>query len=28
MEPEERQFILDELSERPELWDEKEVMTL
>ena len=28
MEPEERQFILDELSERPELWDEKEVMVL
>ena len=28
MEPEERQFILDELSERPELWDEKEVMIL
>ena len=28
MEPQERQFILDELAERPELWDEKEVMTL
>ncbi len=28
MEPEERQFILDELAERPELWDEEEVMTL
>ena len=28
MEPEERQFILDELAERPELWDEKEVMAL
>jgi len=28
MEPQERQFILDELSERPELWDEKEVMVL
>ncbi|MHC4116687.1 MAG: hypothetical protein ACYSWO_04185 [Planctomycetota bacterium] len=28
MEPEERQFILDELAERPELWDEKEVMIL
>ena len=28
MEPAERQFILDELSERPELWDEEGVMTL
>ena len=28
MEPEERQFILDELAERPELWDEKEVMII
>jgi len=28
MQPEERQFILDELAERPELWDEKEVMIL
>ena len=28
MEPEERQIILDELAERPELWDEKEVMIL
>ena len=28
MEPQERQFILDELAERPELWDEKEVMSL
>ncbi|MHC4638313.1 MAG: hypothetical protein ACYTBP_15270 [Planctomycetota bacterium] len=28
MEPEERQIILDELAERPELWDEKEVMPL
>lgn len=28
MEPQERQFILDELSERPELWDEREVMSL
>ena len=28
MEPEERQIILDELAERPELWDEKEVMAL
>jgi proteasome lid subunit RPN8/RPN11 len=29
MEPEERQFILDELAERPELWDkESEVMLL
>ena len=28
MEPEERQFVLDELAERPELWDEQEVMTL
>jgi len=28
MEPEERQFILDELADRPDLWDEKEVMTL
>jgi len=26
MEREERQFMLDELCERPELWDEKEVM--
>ena len=24
MEPQERQYILDELAERPELWDEKE----
>jgi proteasome lid subunit RPN8/RPN11 len=28
MEPQERQFILDELAECPELWDEKEVMIL
>jgi len=28
MEPEERQFILDELAERPELWNEEEVITL
>ena len=28
MEPEERQFILDELADRPELWDESEVMYL
>jgi len=28
MELEERQIILDELAERPELWDEKEVMIL
>jgi hypothetical protein len=28
MEPEERQFILDELSDRPDLWDEEGVMTL
>jgi len=28
MEPAERQFILDELADRPELWDEEEVMTL
>jgi len=28
MEPEERQFILDELAERPELWNEEEVMSL
>jgi hypothetical protein len=29
MEPAERQFILDELAGRPELWDQKgEVMTL
>jgi proteasome lid subunit RPN8/RPN11 len=28
MEPEERQFILDELADRPELWDEKGVMAL
>jgi len=28
MEPEERQFILDELAERPELLNEEEVMTL
>ena len=28
MEPEERQSILDELAERPERWDEKEVMTI
>jgi proteasome lid subunit RPN8/RPN11 len=28
MEPEERQFILDELADRPELWDESEVMFL
>ena len=28
MEPQERQFILDELAERPELWDEEEVMVL
>ena len=28
MEPEERQFVLDELAERPELWNEEGVMTL
>lgn len=28
MEPAERQFILDELAERPDLWDEEEVMSL
>ena len=28
IEPQERQFILDELAERPELWDEEEVMIL
>ena len=28
MEPEERQFILDELAERPDLWNEEEVMLL
>ena len=28
MEPDERQLILGELAERPELWDEKEVMFL
>jgi len=28
MEPEERQFILDELADRPELWDEEGVMIL
>ena len=28
MEPAERQFVLDELSERPDLWDEEGVMTL
>jgi proteasome lid subunit RPN8/RPN11 len=28
MEPEERQFTLDELAERPELWDEEEVTIL
>jgi hypothetical protein len=28
MEPEERHFILDELAERPELWNEEGVMTL
>ncbi len=28
MQPEQRQIILDELAERPELWDEKEVMVL
>ena len=28
MEPEERQFTLDELAERPELWDEEEVVSL
>jgi hypothetical protein len=28
MEPKERQFILDELADRPDLWDEKGVMTL
>ena len=28
MEPEERQFVLDELAESPELWDEEGVMTL
>jgi len=28
MEPAERQFILDELADRPDLWDEKGVMAL
>ena len=28
MEPAERQFILDELADRPDLWDEKGVMSL
>jgi len=28
MEPQERQFILDELADRPDLWDEKGVMAL
>ena len=28
MEPAERQFILDELAERPDLWDDEEVMAL
>jgi proteasome lid subunit RPN8/RPN11 len=28
MEPEERQFVLDELAEKPELWNEEEVMSL
>ena len=28
MEPAERQFILDELADRPELWNEEEVMFL
>ena len=28
MESEERQFVLDELAEKPELWNEEEVMTL
>ena len=28
MEPAERQFILDELADRPDLWDEEEVMAL
>jgi hypothetical protein len=28
MEPAERQFILDELADRPELWNEEEVMRL
>ena len=28
MEPAERQFVLDELADRPDLWDEKEVMAL
>jgi hypothetical protein len=28
MEPEERQFIMDELADRPDLWDEKGVMVL
>ncbi|MHC4582510.1 MAG: hypothetical protein ACYS14_13725 [Planctomycetota bacterium] len=28
MEPAERQFILDELADRPDLWDEKGVMVL
>jgi proteasome lid subunit RPN8/RPN11 len=28
MQPEQRQIILDELAERPDLWDEKEVMVL
>jgi proteasome lid subunit RPN8/RPN11 len=27
MEPEERQFILDELADRPDLWDQEEVIT-
>jgi hypothetical protein len=28
MQPQERQFILDELADRPDLWDEEGVMTL
>lgn len=28
MEPAERQFILDELADRPDMWDEDEVMSL
>ena len=28
MEPEERQFVLDELADRPELWNEEEVMVI
>ena len=28
MDPVERQFVLDELAERPELWDDEEVMVI